>query len=661
MEQDGHNLELQRDRWPGGLDQLHDLGPISGLAVGDIYTSGTGVSDVSHAVGRGMTSEDVFYYAAQRVEGLSSDAGQPLDATQLHESATYAETIGMTGFDVSRAADGVLPKLYGTDGELLPGQVDNKIDDATLHVTKIVAAQVGTQYNLQFDVEHPEGVTITGANFDWLTPAGGPKVSSSDSTHTAVLYEGIEPERAYDSYCMTAVNFKDSSGADKSQPLAVKVDFGSPVYKTISDISDWQRKVDPETYENYQITGDLDFSGLDEKSGNMGARIGRLDGVPRADGSVPVVKNIDVAVWGDDAWYLANGGVQSLADERMEGDYVNLWGGWALGTDGNVTRIANVGDGTYAPVSSKALASVGEARPLFSDEGWKTFWTYTSVSDGAAERDLRIYPCGNGEYAVSAELDTVADGFVFSDAGDEHYRTVLLASGKLEDLADPLCYPDGFKNEGIQSMSNTADATTTLAVVRYADGSATCFDYTTGEAKFQKQSSGEDQSLGEYAKDFFGGLFSSADDAAKTGDRGYASALKLENKAGRGGFASLDGASGDSGDAAVGGDSGDVGEAAATGSAAGGFASGGGCLSVYEPSKSGYVTYSKDDVLGSGSQAPTSINQKYGVGISSDGTSYATTTSAPAQTVGGGAVTTGGRVAIFTSAVLAIGAVLLML
>lgn len=84
-------------------------------------------------------------------------------------------------------------------------------------------------------------------------------------------------------------------------------------------------------------------------------------------------------------------------------------------------------------------------------------------------------------------------------------------------------------------------------------------------------------------------------------------------------------------------------------------------LSNYEPSKSGYVTYSKDDVLDSGSQAPTSINQKYGVGISSDGASYATTTSAPAQTVGGGAVTTGGRVAIFTSAVLAIGAILLML
>lgn len=200
------------------------------------------------------------------------------------------------------------------------------------------------------------------------------------------------------------------------------------------------------------------------------------------------------------------------------------------------------------------------------------------------------------EGAVSAELDTVADGFVFSDAGDKHYRTVLLASGKLEDLADPLCYPDGFKNEGIQSMSNTADATTTLAVVRYADGSATCFDYTAGEVKFQKQSSGEDQSLGEYAKDFFGGLFSSADDAAKTGDRGYASALELENKAGRGGFASLDGASGDSGGAAVGGDSGDAGEVAATGSAA-----------------------------------------------------------------SGGAVTTGGRVAIFTSAVLAIGAILLML
>lgn len=437
------------------------------------------------------------------------------------------------------------------------------------------------------------------------------------------------------------------------------------------------------------------------------------------------------AVWGDTAYWIAEDGIRGLDDSLVEGEFVNLYNGRALSADGSVVDIA--ADVSNAPVTSlegdAAVQSVAETSPVAAGEGWRTFWTYSEV-DGGAERDMRLYPCGEDVYGVSSELDTVADGYVIADgdafataqdpdsdsaadgiddganaagaaeadasadssavdasdgaAGADgasqgsasgsgsaepafgtHYRTVLMADGTLRDLADPLVYPDGFKNEGIASMTNTEAANVPLVVVRYDSGLMVCFDYTTGEVKFQKQGSGEDLSLFDYAARFFdgllGGLFGSQE--VPEGDSGYGDALALEDRASRGGLVGLDaGGSGSSGGSGTG--SGDAsagvpGSSSGAGSAAGGFAAGTDYVSVYEPSNGGYVTYAVDDLLDGEAAGVSSVNETYDI-PAAGGASVSVTTQAPAQ-LGAGALGQTGQVALFSSAILGILAILLFI
>lgn len=389
--------------------------------------------------------------------------------------------------------------------------------------------------------------------------------------------------------------------------------------------------------------------------GSDGARTYALDPAAVARGT---------AVWGNTAYWIAPDGVHGLDDTQVDGSFVNLFGGRALASDGTVTDISDsaVTEAVASLDEGVPVQSIAEPIALASGDGWRTYWTFTEV-DGGAERDVRLYACEDGTYGVSSELDTVADGYVFDDVEDAHYRTVLMADGTLRDLADPLVYPDGFDNEGIASMTNTSAADVPLVVVRYDSGLMVCFDYTTGEVKFQKQGSGEDLGLLEYAGEFFDGLLGGLDVSdVPTGDNGYGDALALEESASHGGLVGL--GSGDSGSSGAAG-SGEAGSGSASagigsGSAgAGGFASGGDYISVYEPSSQGYVTYAADQLL-DGSQADVaSVNEAHGIPAST-GEAIAVTTQAPAQ-LGAAGLGQTGQVALFSSAVLGILAILLFI
>ncbi len=378
------------------------------------------------------------------------------------------------------------------------------------------------------------------------------------------------------------------------------------------------------------------------------------------------------AVWGETAYRIAPDGVHGLDDSLVEGSFVNLFDGRALTSDGSVVDIADeAGDGAVASLDEGAVVqSVADPAALASGDGWRTYWSYTEV-EGGAQRDMRLYPCDGDVYGVSAELDTVADGYVLDDVEDTHYRTVLMADGTLRDLADPLVYPDGFDNEGIASMTNTSAADVPLVVVRYDSGLMVCFDYTTGEVKFTKQGSGEDLGLLEYAGEFLDGLFGglSGTDEVSGGDSGYGDALALEESASHGGLVGLD-ADGmaDSGDdeSADGGSNGSSAGSSGAGSAgagagsdAGGFASGTDYVSVYEPSSGGYVTYAVDGLLNGQADGVTSVNEACGVPVSGGG-SVAVTMQAPAQ-LGAAGIGQAGQVALFSSAVLGILAILLFI
>ncbi len=261
-------------------------GIVNNLSIGKIYTT-SGIESINRIIGSTTNTTDNNYaYEKQLLNGYASE--EEKGATLLTKEEVLNLNLGES-FNYDKKGEGILPKLYNTEGtELLPNQQDIFLDDSmevgnvNLEVESIETAKPNTtEAEITVKIKNPEEIEITDLEIEDMEVAEVTRnVTQNGITSITVR---ATPIRYFDNYKLTAIKYKMDSIEEQSKEIELEI----PVqfYKEIYTYEDWQ-SIEEGIYQNYRLMADIDFTGKPSIKNNI--KVNRLE----AENKIYTLKNI---------------------------------------------------------------------------------------------------------------------------------------------------------------------------------------------------------------------------------------------------------------------------------------------------------------------------------------------------------------------------------
>lgn len=279
----------------GGISGFN-ITPTYNLAVGEVYAR-VQTGNFGRISGYNITTKNNYAYNGQPMNGsASADDGDAnlLTKDLLEKSETYLQTMNWdNNFDYSVVSNGILPKLKGQNGNLLPNQDDLKIPDTDIIdlSTVRIDSKEASRAQVTAKIINPSHLELTDVEIDDMNVSIlGTGLDSTDNSITNLVLK-LTPKKYYDSYKLNKIVYKASDGSLKTKEVSYKI----PVkfYKQLYSYDDWQSicKGDNEnTYQNYMLMNDIDFAGKTDINYNV--TMARLETQGTNEASRKTLKNI---------------------------------------------------------------------------------------------------------------------------------------------------------------------------------------------------------------------------------------------------------------------------------------------------------------------------------------------------------------------------------
>ena len=255
------------------------------LVLGNLYTS-AGIEGVKRIKGNKDDTENNFAYENQRINGeISTEAlgGKLISYEEIFNENTYNQKINLQNqYDLSGLKSNILPKLRDTEGNLLPNQKDNTLEENKLLEIESIEAQKTGENTLtaRINVENPSNLQITNLTIDGMDVEIVRNINEKGKTYIDI---NTVVTKYYDSYKIEKLEYLDSSEDTKEIDVEGIIDL--QYFKNIYSFDDWQN-IDTESYQNYRIMADIDFNNRSDVKKNL--LINRLE----TDGQIRTLKNI---------------------------------------------------------------------------------------------------------------------------------------------------------------------------------------------------------------------------------------------------------------------------------------------------------------------------------------------------------------------------------
>lgn len=318
-------------------DRISATNNFSGVGFGNVYLANLDSLNCSQTIGTNLGKSATFYGTEEQlINGIAGVGYQGkeeyirglLSYDDLMNDAqnTYFNVVGFENvYNVDGAKDGYLPKMYYTDKNegLLPNQTDILLDelkDVDIEVTNVIHNDVNRLVTVE--LRNPNNYKITSINirdlkYHFVDMTKGSahygdavsidEASDYDRGYTRIYLqydEEIDQEYYLDSYVMDNISFHTvkNSGLDNSLKAdQITTNLRSiPIYSRINvmlcldipDVAAWQNIANRENaghiYENYRLTGDMDFT-YEQPATNL--KLGRLI----SDNGERTIKNVDIS------------------------------------------------------------------------------------------------------------------------------------------------------------------------------------------------------------------------------------------------------------------------------------------------------------------------------------------------------------------------------
>ena len=227
-----------------------------------------------------------YIYNKNKINGLEiNDYPNKLSKEDLSKENTYKKILM---FDENYNYDDLnnkLPLLNKLNKkEVLPNQETIYIENEEMEIKNVsTLREDGNRLKIRLEIANPKNLEITGVqienmDLDFIDNRNNNGIAYIDLIGT--------PTKHYDNYQITKINYlKEDKEITQDTYYLIEEIF----YKEITKYEDWQN-IDKESFENYKLLTDLDFSG--KQNVNYNLKISRLI----TEGSMHTIKNFSLNV-----------------------------------------------------------------------------------------------------------------------------------------------------------------------------------------------------------------------------------------------------------------------------------------------------------------------------------------------------------------------------
>jgi hypothetical protein len=226
-----------------------------------------------------------------------------------------------------------------------------------------------------------------------------------------------------------------------------------------------------------------------------------------------------IMVYKDKYYYINDGDVvsgNSSSSSVMGGDYIHLYRGKALDGEGNIYSLTD--NALLGKITENSLTDTASYMS-YDYSGYKidSYHKFSVIKgSNTVVREMQIWIMNQNMYTVSGSLENYKDAMLIYTSSGVRHQTVLMNNGVVADMmAEAPILPEDFDNENIVDMTNNAYATSTYAIVEYADGGKVGYNYLTGEVLFDTRVP-EKISFMDYVMNVFTGTKPSMPDISST-------------------------------------------------------------------------------------------------------------------------------------------------
>lgn len=332
----------------------------TGIGIGNVYLSNLDSANCSQTIGYNLGKNVMFYGTTQQlINGISGVgyAGKEdcvrglLSYDDLINNAaeSYYNVVGFENvYSMEGTDEGLLPKMYYTDSkELLPNQTDIVLDDlldVDIRVTNVIHNDVDRIVTVE--LYNPNNYKITGINirdlkYHFVDMTAGQshygdavtidRASDYDSGYTRIYLQYDEEQSQdyfLDSYVLDNITFypvnnsglntglaSSSISADSLRNITIYSRINVMLCKNIPTVGEWNRipirEQEGHIYENYRITGELDFNNVETASD---LKIGRLI----SDNGERTISNISLSGYDKHLLARLNSGIKGLKFDNIK-------------------------------------------------------------------------------------------------------------------------------------------------------------------------------------------------------------------------------------------------------------------------------------------------------------------------------------------------------
>jgi len=283
---------------------------VNGLVLGDVSSTMRDAVEVGRFFGYNhYPYSNIYGYELSRVNGAINNDKDALRYSELTDPATYmpgGKLYWEDAFEINpdSIALGIMPKLMDYMGKnLVPYQEDYYVPQNPIKVSNVTSRNysTGELFVVQIETQHNPAISVEGASFDGLIPAGladDVKIVRNDEGTVTYLEYILKLNGYFDAYYLTGLSYKDAGGEEPNAVLVQEEHLSvgiAPQYLEISSADDWNQKMASENFGlmgyNVKVIGDLDFSAYNGAAARN-VIVNNLIGSVPDEGQWKAVKNI---------------------------------------------------------------------------------------------------------------------------------------------------------------------------------------------------------------------------------------------------------------------------------------------------------------------------------------------------------------------------------
>ena len=211
------------------------------------------------------------------------DYKNKLGNSELEKKVTYESILKWDDNYLYEDLINKLPKLKNSiKTDLLPNQVDIYLKDEYIQIEKVNTLKTDSNtLNIMLEIKNTKNLAITKVDIEFMNLVITENINQNGKTYITAI---ATPTKYYDSYQITNIEYIENS-TEKGEPQYYLVE--ESFYREITKYEDWEN-IDPDSYENYRLLTDLDFSGKQNVNHNL--KLGNLV----TEGNKHTIKNINL-------------------------------------------------------------------------------------------------------------------------------------------------------------------------------------------------------------------------------------------------------------------------------------------------------------------------------------------------------------------------------